>query len=118
MFDTPCANKETIEERLDRSKFIRYAVQFWGVHADGEAEQDLKIRKAIENVFGPEKKRKTILQIENYVKSTWGNSETPTRTRLIQVLAVNGVTTICKRFLNESKMICGTLVRSLILRLT
>lgn len=101
IFDNPCPDKKTLEERLDRCKFARYAVLFWRVHITTEAEHDHEIQKAIGYVFGPEIKRKTILQMENYVKSTWGNTETPTRTRLVHVLAANGLTTICKRFSND-----------------
>lgn len=104
VFDTPCSDKKALEERLDRCKFTQYAVLLWRVHITGKAEHDPEIQKAVGYVFGPEIKRKTILQMENYVKSTWGNTETPTRTRLIHVLAANGLTTICRRFTKEPEM--------------
>jgi hypothetical protein len=104
VFDTPCLDKTILEERLHRYKFSRYVAQFWSFHTKGAAENDSDIRDAVVTIFESHMRRKTILQIEKYVLSTWGDPKIPTRTKLIHVIAINGLTTICRFLLNGAKV--------------
>ena len=116
-FDTPCANKETLEERLERYNFARYAAQFWSLHTRRDGEKHPKICEAIIEVFENKDKRKAILQIENYAKSSWGNSKTPTRTRLIHVIAENGLTMSYESLLNDPELSKDRYVAMLVLEI-
>jgi hypothetical protein len=118
IFDGPCSDKQALDERLDRFKFGRYSAQFWSVHVKGDGEKCPEIQQAILDIFGPATKRKAILQIEKYVNSNWGDTGIPTRTKLIHVVAVNGLTTICMHILGGGKTGDDVYIPSCCLKLT
>jgi len=95
-FDSPCVDKKSLKERAQKYKFSRYAAQFWGLHTRGEAENEPDVQRAILSLLASENKKDSMLQLETYANSSWGNISFTKGQTLLHVIAKNGLATICK----------------------
>ena len=96
-FDEPYLDKR----RVQRYKFSRYAAQFWALHTKGEAENEPDIQRAVLSLLASENKKDSMLQLETYANSSWGNISFTKGQTLLHVIAKNGLATICKRVLSR-----------------
>jgi hypothetical protein len=64
IFDNPCPDRRSREERVVKHTFSVYAAMHWADHIRGVAETDRDVRGAISKAFGPVGKRESILQLE------------------------------------------------------
>jgi len=100
-FDVPCREATLVEERLRAYNFADYAVNFWGVHVQGEAEQHQDIQGSLLRMFAVESKLTSILEIENlasYKRYDWSMDIPET---ILHVASRNGLATICEQLLNN-----------------
>jgi len=92
-FAAPCGSNEEIEDRLDRYPFLAYAAQFWGEHARGEPEgevKDLALR-----LFQPQSNLFAAVQIMHYFTGpVQGSQETPTQVTGVHIAALFGLSTL------------------------
>ena len=99
-FDSPCPNEESIVKRVQKYNLSRYAAQYWGPHTR-EAENEPDIRHAVLSLLASENKRDSMLQLETYANSSWGDISFTKGQTLLHVIAKNGLATICKRVLSR-----------------
>jgi hypothetical protein len=99
-FDTLCLDLKSVEKRVEKYKFSRYAAQFWVLYTKGEAENELDIQRAVLSLLASENKRDSMLQLEKYANSSWGNISFTKGQTLLHVIAKNGLTTICELVLH------------------
>jgi hypothetical protein len=90
-----------LERRVQNYKFSRYAAQFWGFHTRGEAEKKPDIERAVISLLASKKKRGSMLQLETYANSSWGDIDFTKGQTLLHVIAKNGLAKICKRVLSR-----------------
>jgi len=96
IFDKPCPESlESMEKRVQKYKFSRYAAQFWGLHTRGEAEKYPCIQQAVLSLLASENKD-SMLQLEAYASSSGGRMSFAKGQTLLHVIAQNGLATICK----------------------
>jgi ankyrin repeat protein len=99
-FDSPCVGEKSLKERAQKYKFSRYAAQFWGLHTRGEAENEPDIQRAVISLLASENKRDSMLQLETYANSSWGNINFAKGQTLLHVICKNGLATICRFILD------------------
>jgi hypothetical protein len=97
VFSQPCLEQYILVKRLETYKFVSYAVQFWGFHARGDAENLDEIQDFILHAFGSEVRRMSVLEIQEY---RGYYSETLLTESIFHVVAKNGLGMICERLLN------------------
>jgi len=97
----PCADEESMRKRVHKYNFSRYAAQFWVLHTKGEAENEPDIQRAVLSLLASENKRHSMLQLETYANSIWGNISFMKGQTLLHVIAKNGLATICRFILDE-----------------
>ena len=100
-FDGPCHDSASLKQRLEKYKFGQYAAQFWGLHTRGEAENEPDIQRAVLSLLASENKKDSMLQLETYANSSWGNISFTKGQTLLHVIAKNGLATICRFILDE-----------------
>jgi Ankyrin repeats (3 copies)/Ankyrin repeat len=100
-FDNSCLGKESMGVRVQKYKFSRYAAQFWGVHTRGEPENEPYIQRAVLSLLASENKKDSMLQLETYANSSWGDISYTKGQTLLHVIAKNGLATICRFILDE-----------------
>jgi hypothetical protein len=100
-FNDICANKESMETRVQTYKLCLYAAKFWGSHTRGETETLACIEQAVFRLLASENKRDSILQMIEYANSTWGELSFVKGQSLLHIIAQNGLATICKHVLKE-----------------
>jgi len=100
-FNSPCPNSESMEKRTQKYKFSLYAAQFWGLHTRGEAENEPDIQRTVLSLLASENKRNSMLQMETYANSSWGDIFFTKGQTLLHVIAKNGLATICRFILDE-----------------
>ena len=99
--DGPCKHENSIRERLKKYEFSRYVAQFWAFHAR-EAETSSAVQKAALVFLADEMKRNSMLQMKEYVGSSWGNISFNKGQTLLHVIAGNGLARICSIVLNST----------------
>ena len=97
VFDKPCTNKKSLEDRLKEYKLSVYAAQYWGAHTRGHAET--KMGNAIIQTFQSRGKLDSIAQIERHELKPW-DFAIHSGLSLLHIVAANGLATICQYFLN------------------
>jgi len=92
----PCHDSASLKQRLGKYKFSRYAALFWAHHTRGEAENDPDNKRAVLSLLASENKKDSMLQLETYANSSWGQMSFTKGQTLLHVIAKNGLATICK----------------------
>ena len=100
VFDTPCSDLATLEERMETYKFSRYASQYWAEHIRGDKKCEEEIQNLFIETFGLSGKRDSMVQVKIYAESRWGDFIRSPVWSLLHVVAECGLTTICRRLLN------------------
>lgn len=90
-----------MKERTQRYKLSRYAAQFWDLHTRGEAENEPVIQRAVFSLLASKNKMDSMLQLETYANSSWGNINVTKGQTLLHVIAKNGLAKICKGVLSR-----------------
>jgi hypothetical protein len=67
-FNQVCDNIASLRKRIQSYKFYQYAVQFWGIHTKGEAENSENIQQAVARFLSSENRRNSMLQAVNYTE--------------------------------------------------
>jgi len=98
VFDYRC-DTEAMKERLNAYKFSLYAARFWGIHTRGKAENDTDVQQAVLSLLTSENKRNSMLQMEAYANSGWGNISFTKGQTSLHVIAGKGLARICEHFL-------------------
>jgi hypothetical protein len=99
-FDDICLNEESMETRVQTYRLCLYAAQFWVSHTRGEAEHLPSIQQAVLRLLASENKRDSMLQLETYANSSWGNIHFRKGQTLLHVICKNGLETICRFILD------------------
>lgn len=68
VFDGPCPNKESFDQRLKSHRFSCYAVQFWGFYTRGHREADHEVRTALFRLFRSPQRCAAIRQLQLFVE--------------------------------------------------
>ena len=100
-FDTPCSDSATLELRVTKYKFGYYGAQYWADHTRGDAENEPDIQRAVLSLLASENKKDSMLQMETYANSSWGDISFTKGQTLLHVIAKNGLATICRFILDE-----------------
>lgn len=101
LFNEACVNEASLERRMQNYKFSRYAAQHWADHARGDGENVAEIQNAIFKTFESVGRRDAICQIKTYVESPLGKFEGLKDRSLLQLIAMNGLATICGCLLDK-----------------
>lgn len=99
-FDNICSDNESMQIRLRTYKFCRYAVQFWGFHVRGAAEELSDIRHTVLQLLSSEHKRNFILQTGAYLGSSWNPLSFTEGQNALHIIATNGLAVICRQYLD------------------
>lgn len=112
-FDGPCHDRKSMDKRLQKYEFSRYAAQFWGSHTR-DAEKCDDVQKAALALLSHKTNRDSMLQMKQYVVSNGDISFTEGQT-ILHVIAEEGLATICSiilgEFLNEEERYLMSLLR-------
>jgi len=100
-FDEICSNPKSLDIRLEKYKFCRYAAQFWGFHVRREVENEPDVQRAVLSLLASENKKDSMLQIEQYANSSLGSIHFTKGQTLLHVIAKNELATICRFILDE-----------------
>jgi hypothetical protein len=98
-FDEPCLDLVSVVTRAVKYKFITYAARYWGFHTK-EAEDNRDVQKAVLLLFASQANRNSMLQMETYASSFWGNISVTKGQTLLHVVSRIGLATICSLILN------------------
>ena len=102
VFNDPCLDQGSLEKRVEQYKLSHYAAQFWAFHAR-EGEKEPNIQRAVLSLLVSENKRNSMLQMETYANSNWGDIYFTKGQTLLHVIAKNGLATICGFILDAHK---------------
>jgi hypothetical protein len=100
-FNGPCPDEAALLARFHNFRFGLYAAQFWGIHTKGKAELDPHIQQAVLSLLASEKTKDSMLQMEAYANSTWGDSTFTSGQTLLHVIAAKGLGTMCRVVLDQ-----------------
>lgn len=101
-FDVPCYDERSLQDRLERYKFSRYAAQYWAEHVRGAAERENVIQNAILETFQSVGKRESMCQCQKYAKTSSGTFGKVKGSSLLHIIAENGLATVCGSLLDET----------------
>jgi len=99
VFDDFRDKDSEVKDRAQKYELSRYAAQYWGVHTRGELEKDPHIQGAVLSLLASGNKKDSMLQLETYANSGWGDIFFTRGQTLLHVIAKNGLATICERVL-------------------
>jgi len=100
VMDSPCPDKQSLQQRMETYKFSRYASQYWAEHIRGDKMCEKEIQSLFIDTFGLSGKRDSMVQVKIYAESRWGYFIRSPVWSLLHVVAESGLTTICRRLLN------------------
>jgi len=97
-FNTPCPDGKAVLIRLEKFKFTEYACEYWGFHGRGTPKDEEDIEEVTFRTLGSSKLQ-SVAQINRFV--SFGRVEIPKQSVLFNSLALNGLSTLCKRLLDK-----------------
>jgi hypothetical protein len=95
-FNKPCRDQKELQIRLEKFKFTEYACEHWGFHGQGAPED---IEEVTFRILETADKLQSVAQINRYM--SFGRVEFPRHSILFHSLALNGLSTLCKRLLDK-----------------
>jgi hypothetical protein len=99
-FSNLCPDLQSMKQRTESYQFGRYATEFWAAHVKGEAETLTDIQANIFRLFGSEKKRNSVLQIEGFYRWNFFNGAYTEGQTLLHIIAKRRLSTTCRRALD------------------
>ena len=104
-FDEPAPNEKALEIRLRTRCFTKYACEFWGYHARGAPKDETDIEEITIRVLETANRMQAVAQINRY--ASLAQFDIPQNTTLFHNLALNGLTTLCRRLLDKTMQTGG-----------
>jgi len=98
-FNKPCPDQKALQSRLEKFKFMEYACEQWGFHGRGTPEDEVDIEEVTFRTLGTGNKLQSVGQINRYV--SFGRVDFPRQSILFHGLALNGLSTLCKKLLEK-----------------
>jgi hypothetical protein len=84
---------------LEKFKFTEYACEHWGFHGRGTPKDEVDIEEVTFRTLETADKLQSVAQINRYV--SFGRVDFPRQSILFHGLALNGLSTLCKRLLDK-----------------
>lgn len=98
-FNDICLDEKSMEIRVQKYRFCLYAAQFWGFHVRGDAELCPWVEQSVFRLLASETRRDSVLQMERWADSIWDRLSFIRGQTVLHIIAQNGLTTLCNRFL-------------------
>jgi len=96
-FNKPCRDQKALQIRLEKFKFTEYACEYWGFHGRGTPKDEAEIEEVTFRTLETADTLQSVAQINRYV--SFGRVDFPRQSIVFHGLALNGLSTLCKRLL-------------------